>query len=274
MPPVASKENGTDGTADGAEHSVRAGVAASPSMMIDGPSIGATDASATEPPGERTSAGDDAIEFLFRTQEQFRASYDGSFPWGGVFCATRRRLPEGQPVVIRVRLGRRRPPLVLQGNVAWRRPGRNLDHVRAGVGVAFPFSERPKLSFLFEQSEGTEPVKSRRRYERVRLTLPVIWRPQGAGEALQGTLRDVGRGGAFLRTKHTVVSNAEIVVEVSPPGAAVAMSFSGRVAWIGRSGDDLGFGLEWRARDAGGGRRIKELVRRLSAIPGASAGDG
>jgi Tfp pilus assembly protein PilZ len=157
--------------------------------------------------------------------------------------------------------------------VAWRRPGRNLDHVRAGVGVAFAFSEKPKLSFLFEQSDGGSPVKSRRRYERVKLTLPVVWRAEGLGEPVEGTLRDVGRGGAFVRTKQLIDSNTEVVLEVSPPGAAVAMSFAGRVAWINRSGDDLGFGLEWRARDAGGGRRIKELVRRLSALSGVELED-
>jgi hypothetical protein len=44
------------------------------------------------------------------------------------------------------------------------------------------------------------------------------------------------------------------------------MMFIGRVAWTGRAGEENVFGIEWRARDAGGGRRIKELVRRLTAL--------
>jgi hypothetical protein len=53
-------------------------------------------------------------------------------------------------------------------------------------------------------------------------------------------------------------------VEIAPPGAEVPMAFTARVAWTGKSGEDSGFGIEWRARDAGGGRRIRELVRRLT----------
>jgi hypothetical protein len=44
------------------------------------------------------------------------------------------------------------------------------------------------------------------------------------------------------------------------------MAFIGRVAWTGKSGSENVFGIEWRARDAGGGRRIKELVRRLTGL--------
>ena len=43
-----------------------------------------------------------------------------------------------------------------------------------------------------------------------------------------------------------------------------------RVAWTGKSGEESGFGIEWRARDAGGGRRIRELVRRLTARQSAN----
>lgn len=207
-----------------------------------------------------------ATEFLFRSQEQFRSAYDAaSFTHGGVFCATRRKLPEGTPVTVRVRLGRRRPPLVLRGHVAWRRPGRNSEHIRAGLGVAFAPTERPKLAFVLEPGQEAM-VKSRRRHERIPVSLQVTWWPEGGNDPIPGTLRDVGRGGAFVRTKHDIQSNTPVVLEVAPPGAAVAMSFAGRVAWIGRAGDDAGFGLEWRARDAGGGRRIKELVRRLASL--------
>jgi hypothetical protein len=43
------------------------------------------------------------------------------------------------------------------------------------------------------------------------------------------------------------------------------MAFIGRVAWTGKPAKENVFGIEWRARDAGGGRRIKELVRRLTS---------
>ena len=55
------------------------------------------------------------------------------------------------------------------------------------------------------------------------------------------------------------------MLKVSPPGAEVAMPLSARVAWKGHPGGEHGFGVEWKARDAGGTRRIKELVRRIEA---------
>ena len=47
------------------------------------------------------------------------------------------------------------------------------------------------------------------------------------------------------------------------------MAFTARVAWTAAQGPEAGFGVEWRARDAGGGKRIRELVRRLTSTAGA-----
>jgi hypothetical protein len=44
------------------------------------------------------------------------------------------------------------------------------------------------------------------------------------------------------------------------------MPLSARVCWIGQPGGEAGFGVEWKARDAGGTRRIKELVRRIESM--------
>ena len=43
------------------------------------------------------------------------------------------------------------------------------------------------------------------------------------------------------------------------------MPLSARVCWKGHTGGQNGFGVEWKSRDAGGNRRIKELVRRIEA---------
>ena len=206
------------------------------------------------------------FEFLFRSRQEFFDMFEATDDGGIIFCPTRRKLPEGFPVKVMVRLGRRRPPLLLEGQVCWRRPGKHADKVRAGVGVHFAESERPKLEFVTEVAPAGDSVKSRRRHERIRLELPVAWWIEGEQEPRRGTLRDIGHGGAFVETIPPSDPEREVVLELAPPGAARAMSFSGRVAWTGRLGDESGFGLEWRARDAGGGRRIKELVRRFTSV--------
>jgi len=208
------------------------------------------------------------FEFLFRTRQQFLDAFDTQHQGGLVFCPTRRRLPVGFPVSVMVRLGRRRPPLQLQGVVVWRRSGKHSQKIRAGVGVEFSEAEHAKLGYVMAATDAGDEMKSRRRHERIPLRLSVAWKPEGAAETFQGTLRDIGRGGAFVSTGEEINSETSVVLEVAAPGAAVPMPFVGRVAWTGQAGDETGFGLEWRARDAGGSRRIRELVRRLTENTG------
>ena len=104
-----------------------------------------------------------------------------------------------------------------------------------------------------------------RRHQRLPVELPVVWQVQGMLQDKAGVLRDIGRGGAFVKTEEPFPTEGDIVLKVSPPGAEVAMPLSARVAWMGQTGGEHGFGVEWKARDAGGTRRIKELVRRIEA---------
>ena len=126
-------------------------------------------------------------------------------------------------------------------------------------------SEKAKIDYLLDLAKAGEAVRSRRRHERLPVEIPVNWHLPGAGAPARGILRDIGRGGAFVRSSSPVPSDAEVVLELSPPGAQVAMAFTARVAWTAALGAEAGFGVEWRARDAGGGKRIRELVRRLTA---------
>jgi Tfp pilus assembly protein PilZ len=206
---------------------------------------------------------DSSVEFTVKNVREFLANYQPSAP-GGVFCPTRSKLAVGALVTVKVRLGRRQPPMMLFGHVAWRRPGRHLLKIRAGIGVDFLPGEQQKCEYLLELARSGSSVQSRRRHERIPVDLPITWRPIGSNEGLQGKLRDVGRGGAFVLSTATVPYESQVVLEIAPPGAQVPMAFIGRVAWTGKTGEENVFGIEWRARDAGGGRRIKELVRRLA----------
>jgi Tfp pilus assembly protein PilZ len=205
-----------------------------------------------------------STEFVIKNASEFHAAYQPSGGNGGVFCPTRSKLQPGDPVSVKVRLGRRQPPMIILGRIAWRRPGRHLLKIRAGVGVEFLPSERVKCDYLLEMANSGPTMRSRRRHERVVVDLPIVWRPLGSTFDLHGKLRDIGRGGAFVLSPASVPDEAQVVIELAPPGAEVPMAFIGRVAWTGRTGEENVFGIEWRARDAGGGRRIKELVRRLA----------
>jgi Tfp pilus assembly protein PilZ len=200
-------------------------------------------------------------ELEIKNTREFLAGYQPSGGNGGVFCPTRRKI-----AAVKVRLGRRQPPMLVYGRVAWRRPGRHILKIRAGIGVEFLASERAKCEYLLGLANAGASARSRRRHERIPVDLPINWRTVGQLKPFTGNLRDVGRGGAFVLSTANVALQEKVVLEIAPPGAEVPMAFIGRVAWIGRSGTENVFGIEWRARDAGGGRRIKELVRRLTNV--------
>jgi len=82
--------------------------------------------------------------------------------------------------------------------------------------------------------------------------------------SLDDARRFVGRR-VRVKTEEPVPMASDVVLMVSPPGAEVAMPLSARICWKGHPGGLPGFGVEWKARDAGGTRRIKELVRRIEA---------
>ena len=231
--------------------------------------VGRTKAMSRDRKDDTSSAPSGAAHFpelIVKNTREFLAGFQPSGGNGGVFCPTRRNIPVGEMVAVRVRLGRRQPPKVVYGRVAWRRPGRHILKIRAGIGVEFLADERAKWEYLLDLARAGTSAHSRRRHERIPVDLPISWRPVGRLEGFSGHLHDVGRGGAFVLSSATVAIQERVVLEIAPPGAEVPMAFIGRVAWTGKSGSENVFGIEWRARDAGGGRRIKELVRRLTDL--------
>ena len=185
---------------------------------------------------------------------------------GGIFFPTRMPLAIGENVIVAIRLGRRRSPMLVRGRVAWRRPGKHSTKVKAGIGIAFLPSEAQTRDYLLAVARGDSTEMLARRHHRLPVELPVLWQVPGELQDNAGVLRDIGRGGAFVRTTDPLPPNGDVVLKVSPPGAEVAMPLSARVCWKGGTSGENGFGVEWKARDAGGTRRIKELVRRIEAF--------
>jgi type IV pilus assembly protein PilZ len=204
------------------------------------------------------------LKTLCRTESDFFSRYLADLPHGGLFIPTRRPLAVGEPVVVSVRIGPRAEPVLLRGSVAWRRPGKHSTKTKAGLGVEFLISETAARDYLLAVARGDASVSSARRHQRLPVDLPMRWQVPGSVEERTGVLRDIGRGGAFVRTDQPV-QGTDVVLKVVPPGAEIAMPVSARIAWVA-PGNDAGFGVSWRARDAGGSRRIKELVRRMESL--------
>ncbi|MBC8132054.1 MAG: PilZ domain-containing protein [Deltaproteobacteria bacterium] len=202
-----------------------------------------------------------------RSVAEFLDRYLPDLPTGGLFIPTRKSMTIGEPVVVSLRLGPRGTTVLMRGTVAWRRPGKHRTKTQAGIGIEFLESEEKTRDYLLSVARGDQIAISARRHQRLPLDLPVLWQVPGARQENMGVLRDIGRGGAFVMTEQSLDGETDVVLMMAPPGAEVAMPVSARIAWVapGQS-PEPGFGVAWKARDAGGGRRIKELVRRMERL--------
>jgi Tfp pilus assembly protein PilZ len=204
------------------------------------------------------------LKAVYGSAEEFFDHYLEDLSGGGLFIPMQAPLSVGDSVIVFVRGGLRAVPILLRGSVAWSRPGKHRPKTRAGIGVEFLASEKHRRNYLLALVRGEATVASGRRHQRLPVDLPIHWSLPGSPIDKPGVLRDIGRGGAFVETYEST-QGTDVVLKVTPPGAAIEMPVSARIAWVA-PGRGAGFGVSWRARDPGGMRRIRELVRRMERL--------
>src|SRR5262245_37369424 len=113
----------------------------------------------------------------YRSAGEFLAHLQPSFASGGVFYPTREPMPVGENVVVEVRFPELTDRVLVRGFVAWRRPARHRQKIRAGVGIEFLPTEERKVEFLTALARGelVRPVAPRR-HRRLPIELGVSWR--------------------------------------------------------------------------------------------------
>jgi len=210
----------------------------------------------------------------YRTGEEFLRHYQPSLPGGGVFYPTREAMELGEPVVIEVRFPGLSNKQMIRGFVAWRRAGKHRTKLRAGLGVEFHAAECKRRDFLVAVAKGEIVDMITRRHRRLPVQLTAQWHVLQDREAHQSHVEDIGPGGAFLRTTNFLPPGTEIIIDVTPPGSLRPLEIAARVAWTRHTEGEEGIGIEFKSRDAGGTRRLKELVRRLELLEAESAMDG
>lgn len=212
------------------------------------------------------------LKARYRNTGEFLAHLQTSFASGGIFYPTREPIPVGENVVVEIRFPELTDRVLVRGFVAWRRPARHRQKIRAGVGIEFVASEKSKVDFVVHLARGEiERPVAPRRHRRLPVELGVNWRVKEDRANFSSKLDDIGAGGAFIRSTEMPQPGTSLVLEVLPPGAAVPLSIEGRVAWARQDPGAEGFGVEFRCRDTGGLRRLKELVRRLEGEVAAAA---
>ena len=217
------------------------------------------------------------IHARYRNGNDFLRHYQPAFDAGGLFYPTREALEVGAPVIIEVRFPSLPQRLMLRGTVAWRRAGRHSTKLRAGLGIEFHENDLVRRDFLLSAARGEIPDRSalvQRKHRRLPVDLPAEWRIPHDRVSHQGQLEDISAGGAFIRTAETIPQGSEVFLDVVPPGSLLPLTIAARAAWSrpplltddGQVALEGGFGMEFRSRDAGGMRRLKELVRRIEQL--------
>lgn len=199
-------------------------------------------------------------------------AYQWQFLHGGIFVPTRAGPDLGSQVIVDVRLPELKTSTLLRGYVAWRRPAHQGRRLRSGVGVEFLPSERRKRDYLLAVARGEVVDMAQRRYRRVPVDLPIGWRSKSDTSLMSDTIDDISERGAFIRTRNFRPVGSVVLLEFLPPGSQASITIQGRVAWTHHTEGEEGIGVTFSCRDAGGARRLRELVRRLEDSPQQAAG--
>jgi Tfp pilus assembly protein PilZ len=200
----------------------------------------------------------------FKSGADFLERYQPQLENGGLFYPTRRSLEPGEQVLIDIRMAEVKDYVLMRGVVVGRQRGRRLEHQRAGLLIEFQASEQSKRDHLLRLSRGDEPPEvAQRRHRRLPIELRVDWRVPNSAERHISLAGDISTGGAFIRTETPPAFGTPVVIDLCPPGGSASQAIEGRVAWISDVPGQEGVGVEFRCRDIGGMRRLRELVRRI-----------
>lgn len=214
------------------------------------------------------------VKARYRDSAAFLAAYQTQFRSGGLFVPTRAEYGLGAQVVVAVRFPELGAPVFVRAFVAWRRLARQRSRVRAGIGVEFLPQEMRKREFLLGVARGEIVDIHHRRHRRLPVQIQVGWRVKEDRDRFSAHVEDIAEGGAFIRTTEFRPVGSSVLLEVRAPGSERSLTIEGRVAWTCHTPGEEGMGVEFRCRDRGGARLLKELVRRIETQTYAAVEQG
>lgn len=200
------------------------------------------------------------VRVRFRTNDEFEAHYQNELPNGGLFCPTTTRMQEGDDVVVELSLPALPNKVLIRSKVISWRPALPRLRVRAGAVVEFLAEEAHKRAFVLETLDGRRVPSHKRRHTRLPVDIEARYRfPEKSGYE-DVRLVEISVGGALLATPEPLAIDTDLILELLPPGAVSPISIASKVGYHGANNTS---GVKFLYRDAGGTRRLRELIRRL-----------
>ena len=146
--------------------------------------------------------------------------------------------------------------------LAWvRHKGSAALNLKEGYGVDFVAEDTAGRDRLLAYAREELATASSRSDVRIFTNLPVKIRHDG--RVRKESLIDLSEGGAFVRTGMFLPVGAVLDFAVRPPRSLRSIRVRGRVAWLRKTGDARGFGVEFVYDDPRQAIRVRKLVERL-----------
>ncbi|MFL5322103.1 MAG: PilZ domain-containing protein [Myxococcaceae bacterium] len=168
-------------------------------------------------------------------------------------------LGERVQMLVKVQEPARRSFKVL-GQLAW------ATHQQKGrgesFGVDFIVEDEPGRERLLAFASEKLSADATRYSDRVTTDLPV--KITHDGMTRKESLFDLSEGGAFVRTRLPIPVGSKVTFELRPPMSLRSIALDARVAWVRRTGEAPGYGLEFVKGTAREQERIRKLLDKLS----------
>jgi uncharacterized protein (TIGR02266 family) len=147
-----------------------------------------------------------------------------------------------------------------RGQVAWRRVATQTQG--ADFGVDFLPTDDAALRRLLAFARSELAVEATRLEMRVPCELAV--RVLHGGRVRHERLADLSHGGAFIRTWNPLPQSERVQLLLRPPMSLLPVQLNGRVAWVRKTGQHAGMGIEFIDTDGSGRALVERLVDRLA----------
>lgn len=202
------------------------------------------------------------LRLRVRSADEWRGYFASGPHANRLFVPTTARVADGEQVLVEVSGPSLPNKVVIRADVEKWQPALPRLRVRAGASVQLVDGEAHKRAFIDDALAGRLVAIPRRKHDRFPVTVPVRFRAGDRVEAVDGTLIEIGAGGALLTAATIPMVESEVLLELVPPGAVVPMTVAARVSYHTPTG---AAGVRFVSRDSDGARRLRELVRRLVA---------
>jgi uncharacterized protein (TIGR02266 family) len=169
----------------------------------------------------------------------------------------------GDRFEVEVRVKSPRRAFTLRGQLAWARH-KGLRSLKECFGIEFLEGDDAATERLLAFARNEVEVEALRAEVRVATNLPVSISHQG--KTRSEFLVDLSPGGAFVRSADPLLPGETVLFSVRAPLSVslLAIKLKGRVAWVRRTGDAPGMGIEFVVEDMAAHARLLRLIAKLA----------